>query len=176
MSTTGAIVGVGQTRPVRRPRPGTTTPDLLAAAALAALRDAGLEPDDVDGLAVSSLTLRPDRAIDLAVRLGLRLRWIMDAGTAGASGVDMLQHALRAVEAGDADNVLLVAGDCFGPGDFQAVADNYNRATSDHLAPIPFGGPNAAFAMVTRRHMRRARARPRRVRAARRRPAAVGRR
>lgn len=148
------IIGAAETPYRRRPAPGTTTQGLLASVARLALADAGLEPDDVDGLAVSSLTLRPDRAIDVAVRLGLRLRWIMDAGTAGASAVDMLQHAIRAVEAGDATHVLAVAGDAFWPGDFQSVADNYNRATSDHLAPIPFGGPNGAFAMVTRRHMR----------------------
>ena len=47
----------------------------------------------------------------------------MDAGTAGASGVDMLQHAVRAVEAGDATHVLVLAGDVFAPGRFQAVAE-----------------------------------------------------
>ena len=32
--------------------------------------------------------------------------------------------------------------------------DEYNVATRDHLAPIPFGGPNALFALLTQRHMR----------------------
>jgi acetyl-CoA acetyltransferase len=154
--TTGAsITGTAETPYHRRPDPGATTPGVLAEAARQALDDARLGRDEIDGLAVSSLTLRPDRAIDVAVRLGLRLRWIMDAGTAGASGVDMLQHAVRAVEAGDAAHVLLVAGDVFGPGDFRSVAENYNRATRDHLSGIPSGGPNGVFALVTRRHMLR---------------------
>ena len=153
--STASIIGAAETAYRRRPPAGTTTQNLLADVAREGVADAGLGPDDIDGLAVSSLTLRPDRAIDVAVRLGLRLRWIMDAGTAGASGVDMLQHAIRAVEAGDALHVLIAAGDAFWPGDFQAVAENYNRATSAHLSTIPSGGPNGAFAMVTRRHMRR---------------------
>jgi acetyl-CoA acetyltransferase len=155
MSDMASITGAAETAYRRRPDGEATTQGVLAAAAREALADAGVSRDEVDGLAVSSLTLAPDRAIDVAVRLGLRLRWIMDAGTAGASGVDMLQHAVRAVEAGDATHVLIVAGDVFGPGRFQSIAENYNRATRDHLAGIPSGGPNGAFALVTRRHMER---------------------
>ena len=137
----------------RHPPQSLSTHAVLADAARRTLRDAGLEPGDIDGLGVSSFTLRPDRGIDLAVRLGLELGWLMDAGTGGASAVDMLQHAVRAIEAGDARNVLLVAGDVFHDDDFRALVDEYNRATRDHLAPIPFGGPNSLFALLTRRHM-----------------------
>lgn len=138
---------------MRRPAGTLTTPDVLADAARRALEDAGLQPREVDGLGVSSFTLQPDRGIDLAVRLGLRVHWLMDAGTGGASAIDMLQHAVRAVQAGDASAVLLVAGDVLRPADFRALVDGYNVATRDHLAPLPHGGPNALFAMVTRRHM-----------------------
>ena len=79
----------------------------------------------------------------------------MDAGTGGASAVDMLQHARRAVEAGDAQTVLLVAGDHLNKAAFGRLVDEYNVATRDHLAPLPAGGPNAVFAMLTQRHMRR---------------------
>lgn len=150
---TGVIVGAGETPYLRRPERALTTHDVLAGAARRALEDAGLQPRQVDGLGVSSFSLHPDRAIDLAVRLGLRLRWIMDGGTGGASAIDMLQHAVRAVQAGDASAVLLVAGDVLRPGDFRALVDGYNVATREHLAPIPHGGPNSLFAMVTRRHM-----------------------
>jgi acetyl-CoA acetyltransferase len=155
MSRLASITGAAETAYRRHPDDEATTQDVLAEAAREAVADAGVSRDEIDGLAVSSLTLAPDRAIDVAVRLGLRLRWIMDAGTAGASGVDVLQHAVRAVEAGDAAHVLVLAGDVFPPGRFQAVAENYNRATRDHLAAIPSGGPNGAFALVTRRHMER---------------------
>jgi acetyl-CoA acetyltransferase len=73
----------------------------------------------------------------------------------GAAALNLLQHALRAVEAGEAANVVLLAGDHFLPGDFDRLVSHFNRATSEHLAPIPTGGPNAHFALVTLRHMAR---------------------
>jgi acetyl-CoA acetyltransferase len=148
------IVGAAESTYARHPDSDRTTPGELAHAARLALDDAGLEPSEIDGLAVSSFTLRPDRGIDLAVRLGLRLRWLMDAGTGGSSGIDMLQHALRAVEAGDARAVLVVAGDVFRGDDFRDLVDGYNVATREHLTPIPTGGPNAIFALLTQRHAR----------------------
>ncbi len=147
------IAGAAETRYARRPGPETTL-TLLAAAARGALGDAGFELRDVDGLAVSSFTLAPDHAADVAWRLGLRLRWLMEDTSGGASGLNMLQHATRAVEAGDAEVVLVLAGDRFGEGDFGRLAAAYNGATRDHLAPIPHGGPNALFALLTLRHMR----------------------
>src|SRR5436190_2010753 len=33
------------------------------------------------------------------------------------------------------------------------LGDGYNRATRDHLAPIPVDGPNTVFALLTQRHM-----------------------
>ena len=147
------IVSAAESPYTRRPTAGQTTPWLLADAARRSLELAGLRPQDVDGLGVASFSLSPDRAIDLAWRLGLRLRWIMDSGVGGASGLDLVQHARRAVEAGDATTVLLVAGDRLDPPDFASLVDTYNVATRDHLAAIPTGGPNAVFAMLTRRHM-----------------------
>ena len=145
------IVGVAETAYTRQPeRP---TPELLAEAAALALEDARLRPQDVDGLGVSSFSLAPDHAIDLAWRLGLRLRWLMEDTNGGASGLNMLQHARRAVEASDAHAVLLLAGDALGAEDFRRLTDEYNTATRDHLTPIPTGGPNALFALLTQRHM-----------------------
>ncbi len=128
---------------------------MLVDAAQRALADAGLAPGDIDGLGVASFSLAPDHAIDLAVRLGLRVRWLMDSANGGASAIEMLQHARRAVEAGDARHVLLVAGDRLDPDTFVHLVDEYNTATRDHLAPLPTGGPNALFALLTQRHMAR---------------------
>ena len=154
MSGDPTIIAAAEAPYTRHPAPGLTTPALLADAARRALDDAGLAPAAIDGLGVASFTLAPDHAIDLAVALGLRVSWLMDASTGGASGIDMLQHALRAVAAGDASCVLLVAGDVFHAGAFAQLVDSYNVATREHLAPIPFGGPNALFALLTQRHMR----------------------
>ncbi len=155
MSLQAVIAGAGETAYRRHADAHLTTPRLLAEAARLALGDARMEPADIDGLGVASFSLAPDRAIDLAFRLGLQVSWLMDDGTGGASAVDMLQHARRAVEAGDAQAILLVAGDRMESGDFAGLVDGYNTATRDHLAPLPAGGPNPLFALLTRRHMLR---------------------
>jgi acetyl-CoA acetyltransferase len=126
-----------------------------AAGSSAALDDAGLGGDDVDGFGVASFSLAPDHAIDLAWKLGLRLRWIMEDTGGGASGVNMLQHAVRAIEAGDAETIVLCAGDRLDRAAFQRLVDEYNAITRDLLAPLPHGGPNALFALLTKRHARR---------------------
>lgn len=146
------LAGAAET-PYTRRAPGETTLSLLGRAARSALDDAGLEPAQVEGLGVASLSLAPDHALDLAWRLGLRLRWLMEDTNGGASALNMLQHARRAVETGDAEVILLLAGDAVSPTDFRRLADSFNSATRDHLAPIPAGGPNTLFALLTRRHM-----------------------
>jgi acetyl-CoA acetyltransferase len=146
------LAGAAETPYTRAPQ-GEPTPSLLAQAARGALEDAGLGPADVDGLGVASFSLAPDHAIDLAWRLGLRLRWLMEDPHGGASALNMLQHAWRAIEAGDAEVILLLAGDALSSSEFRRLVDAHNSATRDHVAPIPAGGPNALFALLTRRHM-----------------------
>jgi acetyl-CoA acetyltransferase len=150
-----AIVAAVETPYSRDPPAGTTTTALLTSAFLGVLEAAGVERDDVDGLGVASFTLAPDHAIDLAWRLGIRLRWAMEDPHGGAAALNLLQHALHAVESGEAVNVVILAGDHFQTGEFERLVSHYNRATSEHLAPIPTGGPNAQFALVTQRHMAR---------------------
>jgi acetyl-CoA acetyltransferase len=136
---------------VRRGRIPTSS--LLAGAFHAAVARAGLHPRDVDGLGVASFTHAPDRAIDLAWKLALRPRWIMDDGNGGASGLNLLHHAARAVQCGDASIIVLLAGDHFGADDFTRLVENYNQTTRDLLRPLGGGSPNPLFAMLTAQHM-----------------------
>ncbi|RDI73190.1 Acetyl-CoA acetyltransferase [Gaiella occulta] len=149
------ITGVAESPYARHPGSNVTTRTVLVDAARRALADAGLAPADIDGLGVASFSLAPDHAIDLAVSLGLRVRWLMDSANGGASAIEMLQHARSAVEAEDAKHVLLVAGDRLNPDAFVRLVDEYNSATRDYLSPLPTGGPNVLFAMLTQRHMKR---------------------
>jgi acetyl-CoA acetyltransferase len=151
--TEALITGTGESPYVRTPPPDRGTPEFLADAVRRALEDGGIAPSDVDGLAVSSFSLAPDHAIDLAWRLGLSLRWIMQDTNGGASGLNMLAHARRAVEAGDAQAVVIVSGDAQGPAEIAQRQARFNRATETHLAPIGYGGPNSLFAMLTLRQM-----------------------
>lgn len=153
MSGRTAIIAGATGLPYRRRAEGVSTHDLLRDAFLALLAQSGLERDRIDGLAVASFTLRPDTTIDLAWRLGLRPSWIMSDSHGGASGLNMLQHAVRAVEAGDAEAIAILAADRFSAEDMAVLNDNYNVNTRDNLAPLEFGGPNSLFAMLTSRMM-----------------------
>lgn len=154
-----AITGTGQTPYTRlgSAGPGTAEPhtrDLLADAGALALADAGLTREDIDGLAVASFTLRPDRAIDLAVALGIAPSWIMDSGLGGASGTDMLQHAAAAIANGDASRILILAGDAFTAETFTTLVREYNASMPADYGGLAGFGPNAMFALVTTMQMR----------------------
>lgn len=153
MTEQAVIAGAFEARYERHPAGGRDTSALLAEAVLGALRDAGVRHGEVDGLGVASFSLAPDHAVDLAWRLGLRVRWLMEDPHGGASAVNMLQHAVRAVQAGDAQTIVLCAGDHLDRQAFAALVANYNRATAAHVAPLGSPGPNAVFAMLTRRFL-----------------------
>lgn len=149
--TRAGIVHASTTRYTRHPEPGTTTVGVLAEAVLQVTREAGVRLSDVDGLGVASFTLGPDHAVDLAWKLGLSTRWLAEDPHGGVSGTILLQNAIRAIEAGDATTIVLVAGDHFTKATFASLAANYNLATRHHLAPLEHGGPNSLFAMLTQR-------------------------
>lgn len=151
----GALICAGVEVPYRRQAPDASTGDLLAQAFAAALEQSGFAARDVDGLGVASFTLGPDHAIDLAWRLGLSPRWCMDDCHGGASAINLLQHAIRAIQCGDANVIVLVSGDRFEPADFKRLVEHYNLTTRTWLRPLESGGPNALFAMLTQRHAER---------------------
>lgn len=149
------LLTAGVELPYRRQAPAGSTGDLLAQAFGAALAQSGFSAKDVDGLGVASFTLAPDHTIDLAWRLGLSPRWCMDDCHGGASAINLLQHAIRAIQHGDANVIALVSGDRFEPADFKHLVEHYNRTTRTWLRPLESGGPNSLFAMLTQRHAKR---------------------
>ncbi len=149
------IVGAGQARYERHPAVERRTETFIAEAVVDALADAGIHRDEVDGLGVASFSLAPDHAIDIAWKLGMTVRWIMEDTNGGASGINMLQHAIRAIEAGDAETIVLCAGDRMEKREFHLMTDRYNRVARDFLAPLPLNGPNALFAFLTQRYAAR---------------------
>src|SRR5262252_1066302 len=105
-------------------------------------------------MAVASFSLAPDTAVDLAWKLGLSLRWLMQDTNGGSSAMNMLGHALRGVASGAADVILVIGGDATGLAGYGRIAANYNIATRDHLAPLGHGGPNGVYALVASRQMK----------------------
>jgi acetyl-CoA acetyltransferase len=155
MFRNSAIIGVGQSAYTRRPEPGQTVLHFMRDAVVAALEDAQLSAKDIQGFAVASFSLAPDAAIDLAWKLGLSLRWIMQDTTGGSSAMNMLGHALRGVEAGAAETILVLGGDATGLAGYAKVAANFNTVTQKHLAPLGHGGPNGVYALVASRQMKK---------------------
>jgi acetyl-CoA acetyltransferase len=153
MFNNAAIIGVGQSQYVRRPEPGQTTHTFIRDAVIAALRDAEVDASDIQGMAVTSFSLAPDTAVDLAWRLGLSLHWLLQDTNGGSSAMNMLGHALRGVETDAASPILVVAGDATGLGGYAKIAANYNIATREHLTPLGHGGPNGVYSLVTTRQM-----------------------
>lgn len=149
------VLAAGVEVPYRRQAPEQSTADLLAQAFSAALVQSGFTASEIDGLGVASFTLAPDHAIDMAWRLGLSPRWSMDDCHGGASAINLLQHAVRAIQCGDASVIVLLSGDRFTPADFKQLIEHYNLTTRTYLRPLEHGGPNSLFAMLTQRHARR---------------------
>ena len=100
MQTNAAIIGVGQSAYTRRPDPGQSTHTFIRDAVVAALKDAEIDAREIDGMALASFSLAPDAAVDLAWKLGLSLRWLVQDTNGGSSAMNMLGHALRGVESG----------------------------------------------------------------------------
>ena len=117
------------------------------------LAGSGLSLDDIDGLAVSSFSLGADSAITLTQQFQLSPRWIEHMPYGGASGILALRRAARAIQAGDADIIACIGGDGAAHRSFEATAANFSNFTIDASFPYGGGGPNAAFAMITRRYM-----------------------
>ncbi|WP_310633850.1 thiolase family protein [Paraburkholderia sp.] len=150
----GAALVCGVEVPYRRQAPEHNTGDLLAQAFDAALEESGFAAREVDGLGVASFTLAPDHAIDMAWRLGMSPRWCMDDCHGGTSAINLLQHAIRAIQHGDANVIVLLSGDRFEAADFRQLVEHYNLTTRTYLRPLENGGPNSLFAMLTQRHAR----------------------
>jgi len=155
MFSNAAIIGTGQSAYTRHPQPGQSVHSFMRDAVVAAFGDAEIDARDIDGLAVASFSLAPDTAVDLAWRLGLSLRWLLQDTNGGSSAMNMLGHALRAVESGAASAILVLGGDATGLAGYGKVAANFNIATREHLAPLGHGGPNGVYALVTSRQMKK---------------------
>src|SRR3989454_524674 len=154
MYTNAAIIGVGQSAYTRRPQPGQSTHTFIRDAVVAALVDAAIEPREVDGMAVASFSLAPDAAIDLAWKLGLSLRWLVQDTNGGSSAMNMLGHALRAVETGAASVILVAGGDATGLGGSAKGAAKFNIRAQIDPAPLGHRGADRGYPLGASRPMR----------------------
>ena len=128
--------------------------ELIAQASRRALADAGLTPDDVDGLASTGQGTLPP--VDVGEYLGLRPRWIDSTAVGGASWEVMAAHAADAIGAGHADVVLLTYGSTARSDLRKGLRGaNINWGARGPLQwEAPYGHTLISkYAMAARRHM-----------------------
>ena len=152
MSAPGAaIVGAAETAEI-----GTVNASSLAlatGAARRALDDCGLQPADVDGIAVSGL--QPYLPSFVAHSLGIEARWVDATMVGGCSNLVHLRHAVAAITNGLCDVVLIAHGESgrslIGGGMFRPSPDGWQGQFE-----LPFGtaGPMTLLTLGTLRFLR----------------------
>jgi acetyl-CoA acetyltransferase len=155
MSRRAVIAGIGESdAPVA---PHLSDEGHHAQACARALADAGLSRGDVDGYATPSVTTVSMGAVRLAEYLGIQPAWLDGTNIGGASFELLVQHAVRAIEAGDAETVLITYGEASKSGG-KAIGTRLRvdslEARSHDQWTLPFGNTLVgAYALAARRHM-----------------------
>ncbi|WP_435136871.1 beta-ketoacyl-ACP synthase III [Pseudopelagicola sp. nBUS_19] len=106
---------------------GETTSDLAAAAALAALENAGLKPDDIDALIVATSTpdlTFPSVATMVQSKIGMATGFGFDVQAVCAGFIFALTNANALIISGQANRVLVI-----GAETFSRILDWTDRAT-----------------------------------------------
>ena len=145
------IAGIGELKPERRTK-DVTTLELIARVSRMAALDAGVAPEEIDGLLVGPQVGETPQHVPATVAeyLGLRptMANVVDLG--GASGPGMIWRAAAAIAAGMCETVLCVL----------ANHRNEDAPRSPNRNPIrefdvPFGasGANVSYALLMQAHM-----------------------
>lgn len=151
MSEWAVIEGVGQTDYTRRS--GRSVIQLAMEAILAACRDAGLDPRQIDGVLTYPNSVRAE---DVMSNLGLhRLTYSVTVAMGGASAVASLGHAATAVRHGPVRHVVIVqarnasSGQRVGARPSQIAGQHFRRQL-EH--PYGWNTPAQYYAFICRRY------------------------
>lgn len=150
MSRRAVVAGYGETGYEKRDQRQPIS--YLADAVDRALADAGVPVAEVDGLAATSFELDGHNVTTLANHLGVSGRWLSEGSFGGASPLVGVRRGARAIAAGDADVVVVVAADATTPDEHMEMMDEFNEGVRNNLTPYGFGGANGVFALLQRRH------------------------
>ncbi|MFQ5874384.1 MAG: lipid-transfer protein, partial [Dehalococcoidia bacterium] len=149
-----AIVGIGETEYSRNS--GRSELSLAAEASRKAIEDAGLRPQDIDGIVRFAVDSTSED--ELMACLGIpELKFYGELGYAGSAGSGLVAHAVMAIATGMATNVLLYramngrSGRRYGAG---AVTGRGGEGSSAFWEPFGLLVPGQRVAMYARRRMR----------------------
>lgn len=145
-----AIVGAAETTELGK-IPHLSEIGLHADAALNAMKDAGLKPKDIDGIACVGVS-RPQM---ISHYLGLTPKWVDGTGIGGCSFMLHVRHAAAAIHAGYCSTVLITHGES-GRSRVAAMPRPPEPGTLAGQFEVPFGpfGPPTLFPMPVLRYMK----------------------
>src|SRR5690606_16504089 len=96
-------------------------------------------------------TLAPENVTTVAEHFGIECKFLFQGLYGGASGIIGMRHAARAIQAGDASCVIILAADAFDVGSHMSM--NRSAGQHDYMGVWGYGAANGVFAMQTRKYM-----------------------
>ncbi len=151
----GAVTGVGDTRYSKNSGKSVTT--LQMEASLAAIRDAGLDPKEIDGIIVyGNMAVVAE---DFITNFGIAdLRFSAVTPLGGASAVASVQCAIAAISAGICNHVLIPLGRNGSSGAGGRIGSRVRempqfRTIGEFEMPMGAIAPAQLYAPMARRHM-----------------------
>src|SRR5690348_15834428 len=144
-----AIVGAAETTELGR-IPNLSQIGLHADAALNAMKDAGIGPKDIDGIATAGET-----PVTIAHYLGITPKWVDGTAVGGCSFMIHVRHAAAAIASGVCETVLITHGESGRSG----IGRTLNVVAPTSLAgqiEQPYGpmGPPTLFTIPVLRYMK----------------------
>jgi acetyl-CoA acetyltransferase len=150
-----AVIGAGKSDVGRVP--GKSVLALAAQAASAALADAGIGRDSVDGVLASAAFASPFHRFSVAFSeyFGIVPTFSNTLQVSGATAATMFNIAAAAISGGLADTILILGADSLYSGLSPDLALRAMTESRDQQYEMPFGIPVAnTFAMTAHRHMK----------------------
>jgi acetyl-CoA acetyltransferase len=144
-----AVVGAAETTELGK-LPNISNIQLHADAALNAMADCGLKPEDIDGIATAR-----ENPIEIAHYLGIKPRYVDGTSVGGCSFMIHVRHAVAAIESGMADTILITHGES-GRSQVGMTPRGMNPALLDGQFQIPYGvtNPPSMFTIPTLRYLK----------------------
>lgn len=147
------VIGYGQSTYYKKT--DRTLFSILAEAARKTLDSAGIAKSEIDGFALASFLSPPDNAVTIAETFGIEVSYANFFTAGGAGSISAVLDAIRAIEAGQANLVLVLAGDVYDVDIHYRLSSTFNDAITNYSYPHGHGGPNGFFGIIQRKHMER---------------------
>lgn len=144
-----AVVGAAETTELGK-LPHVSNIQLHADAALNAMADCGLKPEDIDGVATAR-----ENPTEIAYYLGIKPKWVDGTSVGGCSFMIHVRHAAAAISAGLCKTVLITHGES-GRSQIGMTPRAVGAGQLEGQFQLPYGtmGPPTMFTIPVLRYMK----------------------